>query len=162
MKNFTYVNPSSVEEASELLKQPGTVVMGGGTDLLGVLKDGLLPEYPEKVVSLKKLPGMDQIREEEDGLHIGAEATLRQIADSAAVQGGWNALADAARSVATPNIRNTATIAGNLCQDIRCWYYRYPDILGGKINCARKTGSSLLCNDGRKPLSFYFWCGKGM
>lgn len=56
MKNFTYVNPSSVEEASELLKQPGTVVMGGGTDLLGVLKDGLLPEYPEKVVSLKKLP----------------------------------------------------------------------------------------------------------
>lgn len=77
MKNFTYVNPSSVEEASELLKQPGTVVMGGGTDLLGVLKDGLLPEYPEKVVSLKKLPGMDQIREEEDGLHIGAEATLR-------------------------------------------------------------------------------------
>mgnify|MGYP000289536773 CR=1 FL=1 len=69
MKNFTYVNPSSVEEASELLKQPGTVVMGGGTDLLGVLKDGLLPEYPEKVVSLKKLPGMDQIREEEDGLH---------------------------------------------------------------------------------------------
>jgi hypothetical protein len=58
MKNFTYVNPSSVEEASELLKQPGTVVMGGGTDLLGVLKDGLLPEYPEKVVSLKKLPGM--------------------------------------------------------------------------------------------------------
>ena len=56
MKNFTYVNPSSVEEASELLKQPGTVVMGGGTDLLGVLKDGLLPEYPETVVSLKKLP----------------------------------------------------------------------------------------------------------
>ena len=74
------------------------------------------------------LPGLDQIREEEDGLHIGAEATLRQIADSAAVQGGWNALADAARSVATPNIRNTATIAGILCQDIRCWYYRYPDI----------------------------------
>lgn len=62
MKNFTYVNPSSVEEVSELLKQPGTVVMGGGTDLLGVLKDGLLPEYPEKVVSLKKLPGMDQRR----------------------------------------------------------------------------------------------------
>lgn len=140
MKNFTYVNPSSVEEASELLKQPGTVAMGGGTDLLGVLKDGLLPEYPETVVNLKKLPNMDQIRVEEDGLHIGAEVTLRQIADSETVKQGWNALADAARSVATPNIRNTATIAGNLCQDIRCWYYRYPDILGGKINCARKSG----------------------
>lgn len=140
MKNFTYINPSSVEDASELLKQSGTVAMGGGTDLIGVLKDGLLPEYPEQVVSLKKLPGLSQIEVKEDGLHIGAEATLRQVADSEAVKEHWGALSIAATSVATPNIRNTATIAGNLCQDIRCWYYRYPDILGGKIDCARKSG----------------------
>ena len=140
MKNFTYINPSSVEDASELLKQSGTVAMGGGTDLIGVLKDGLLPEYPEQVVSLKKLPGLSQIEVKEDGLHIGAEATLRQVADSEAVKEHWGALSTAATSVATPNIRNTATIAGNLCQDIRCWYYRYPDILGGKIDCARKSG----------------------
>ena len=140
MKNFTYINPSSVEDASELLKQSGTVAMGGGTDLIGVLKDGLLPEYPEQVVNLKKLPGLSQIEVKEDGLHIGAEATLRQVADSEAVKEHWGALSTAATSVATPNIRNTATIAGNLCQDIRCWYYRYPDILGGKIDCARKSG----------------------
>ena len=140
MKNFTYINPSSVEDASELLKQSGTVAMGGGTDLIGVLKDGLLPEYPEQVVSLKKLPGLSQIEVKEDGLHIGAEATLRQVADSEAVKEHWGALSTAATSVATPNIRNTATVAGNLCQDIRCWYYRYPDILGGKIDCARKSG----------------------
>lgn len=140
MKNFTYINPSSVEEASELLKHPGTVAMGGGTDLIGVLKDGLLPEYPNQVVNLKKLPGLSEIEVKEDGLHIGAAATLRQVADSEAVKESWEALSTAARSVATPNIRNTATIAGNLCQDIRCWYYRYPDILGGKINCARKSG----------------------
>ena len=139
-KNFTYINPSSVEDASELLKQSGTVAMGGGTDLIGVLKDGLLPEYPEQVVSLKKLPGLSQIEVKEDGLHIGAEATLRQVADSEAVKEHWGALSTAATSVATPNIRNTATVAGNLCQDIRCWYYRYPDILGGKIDCARKSG----------------------
>ena len=140
MKNFTYINPSSVEDASELLKQSGTVAMGGGTDLIGVLKDGLLPEYPEQVVNLKKLPGLSQIEVKEDGLHIGAEATLRQVADSEAVKEHWGALSTAATSVATPNIRNTATVAGNLCQDIRCWYYRYPDILGGKIDCARKSG----------------------
>lgn len=140
MKNFTYINPSSVEDASELLKQSGTVAMGGGTDLIGVLKDGLLPEYPTQVVSLKKLPGLAEIQVKEDGLHIGAEATLRQVADSEAVKENWAALSTAAKSVATPNIRNTATVAGNLCQDIRCWYYRYPDILGGKIDCARKNG----------------------
>ena len=140
MKNFTYINPSSVEDASELLKQSGTVAMGGGTDLIGVLKDGLLPEYPEQVVSLKKLPGLSQVKVKEDELHIGPEATLRQVADSEAVKEHWGALSTAATSVATPNIRNTATVAGNLCQDIRCWYYRYPDILGGKIDCARKSG----------------------
>lgn len=140
MKQFSYVNPSSIEEAAHLLAQPGAVAMGGGTDLLGVLKDGLLEEYPETVVSLKNISELKGIQIKEDGLHIGAAATLREIADSELVKSDWPALSEAARSVAAPNLRNTATIGGNLCQDIRCWYYRYPDILGGRINCARKTG----------------------
>ena len=140
MKNFTYKNPASVEEAVSFLMEPGTVAMGGGTDLLGVLKDGLLPEYPGQVVNLKNIPGLNRIEEQEDGLHIGAAATLRDVADSPVVGSRWPALQTAAKSVATPNLRNTATVAGNICQDIRCWYYRYPDILGGKINCARKSG----------------------
>ena len=140
MKNFTYKNPASVEEAVSFLMEPGTVAMGGGTDLLGVLKDGLLPEYPGQVVNLKNIPGLNRIEEQEDGLHIGAAATLRDVADSSVVGSRWPALQTAAKSVATPNLRNTATVAGNICQDIRCWYYRYPDILGGKINCARKSG----------------------
>ena len=140
MKNFTYKNPASVEEAVSFLMEPGTVAMGGGTDLLGVLKDGLLPEYPGQVVNLKNIPGLNRIEEQEDGLHIGAAATLRDVADSPVVGSRWPALQTAAKSVATPNLRNTATVAGNICQDIRCWYYRYPDILGGKINCARNSG----------------------
>ena len=140
MKNLTYKNPASVEEAVSFLMEPGTVAMGGGTDLLGVLKDGLLPEYPGQVVNLKNIPGLNRIEEQEDGLHIGAAATLRDVADSPVVGSRWPALQTAAKSVATPNLRNTATVAGNICQDIRCWYYRYPDILGGKINCARKSG----------------------
>ncbi len=140
MKNFKYTTPDSLKEASGLLMEPGTMAMGGGTDLLGVIKDGLLPEDPKVVVNLKKLPELQNIEEKEDGLHIGAAVTLRQVAESEAVRGKWPALAEAARSVATPNLRNTATIGGNICQDIRCWYYRYPDVLGGKINCARKEG----------------------
>ena len=91
-------------------------------------------------MNLKGIPGLNRIEEREDGLHIGAAATLRDVADSPVVGSRWPALQTAAKSVATPNLRNTATVAGNICQDIRCWYYRYPDILGGKINCARKSG----------------------
>lgn len=144
MKNFKYIAAENMEQAGQLAKEPGTIVMGGGTDLLGVLKDKLLPQYPEQVVSLKKVAGYDKIEEKEDGLHIGAGATLSEVAASPVVKENWQALADAAYSVATPNLRNTATVGGNICQDIRCWYYRYPDVLGGKINCARKEGN--LCS----------------
>lgn len=140
MKNFKYITPETMEEASRLLREPGAAAMGGGTDLLGVIKDELLPHLPDTVVNLKKLPELSGLWEEEDGLHAGAAVTLRELAESSLVLEKWPALAEAARSVATPNIRNTATLGGNLCQDIRCWYYRYPDILGGKINCARKEG----------------------
>ncbi len=140
MKHFEYITPDTLGEAARLLKEPGTAAMGGGTDLLGVIKNGLLPQLPDKVVNLKKLPELNKLEEEKDGLHIGAAITLREIAENHRVKEKWAALADAARSVATPNLRNTATIGGNLCQDIRCWYYRYPDILGGRINCARKEG----------------------
>lgn len=120
MKRFQYEAPESLNEAVGLMSQPGAVAMGGGTDLLGVLKDGLLDSYPETVVSLKRIPGFDKIERREDGLHIGAGATLRAVADSETVKNGWAAVADAARSVATPNLRNTATVAGNICQDVRC------------------------------------------
>ena len=94
MKNFTYMNPSSAEEAARFLMEPGAVAMGGGTDLLGVLKDGLLPEYPTQVVNLKHIPGLNGIEEQEDGLHIGAAATLREVADSPVVGSRWPALQD--------------------------------------------------------------------
>lgn len=144
MKHFHYIAPESLLEVSGILKQKGAVVSAGGTDLVGVLKEQLLPSYPDQVVSLKQVKGLDYIRKEEDGLHIGAMATLKQVAESEAVREGWNALADAAYSVASPNIRTSATIGGNLCQDIRCWYYRYPHSLGGRIDCARKEGQ--LCS----------------
>ena len=144
MKHFAYQSAKSVEEASQLLKAGRAVVSAGGTDLTGVLKEKLLPVYPETVVSLKGIPGLDGIEAKADGLHLGAMATLADIAGSETVKNGWPALADAAYSVATPNLRSTATVGGNICQDVRCWYYRYPDSIGGRIDCARKEG--VLCS----------------
>ena len=62
------------------------------------------------------------------------------MATSPLVREKYGALAEAAASVATPVIRKTATIGGNLCQDVRCWYYRYPHSLGNRIDCFRKGG----------------------
>lgn len=140
MKHFAYESAESIAQASELLRKGNAVLSAGGTDLTGVLKEKLLPTYPEKVISLKGIAGLNHIEEKEDGLHLGAMTTLADIADSAVVRSKWSALADAAYSVATPNLRNTATLGGNICQDVRCWYYRYPDSIGGRVNCARKEG----------------------
>lgn len=139
MKYFDFIDASNIEQASEEMKN-GAVLTAGGTDLIGALKDKILPEYPEKVVSIKGISELDYIKEEDDGIHIGANATLRNISDSDIIKKEASALAEAAYSVATPNIRNTATIGGNICQDIRCWYYRYPNNLGGALDCKRKGG----------------------
>lgn len=144
MKRFEYTAPTTVEEAARALNSRKAVLSAGGTDLVGVLKAELLPTYPEEVVSLKGIEGLDAIEVVDGELHVGAMATLADIAESPVVRDGWQALADAAKSVASPNIRSTATLGGNICQDVRCWYYRYPNELGGRINCARKTGN--LCS----------------
>ena len=140
MRYHDYVSPESLEEASRLLREDGVVISAGGTDLIGELKGDILTNHPDKVVSLRSVPGLKGIEVKEDGLHVGAMTTLAEIERSELVNSGWKALADAAHSVATPNLRTTATIGGNICQDIRCWYYRYPDQIGGRINCARKDG----------------------
>jgi NADPH-dependent glutamate synthase beta subunit-like oxidoreductase len=141
MKYFEHSNAASLEEASQSLIG-GAKAIAGGTDILGVLKDKILPEYPANIVNLKTIPNMDGIKETDDGLTIGANATLADIADSDIVKNGYAALARAAYSVASPLIRNRATIGGNLCQDTRCWYYRYPHQIGGRVVCARKGGES--------------------
>ena len=140
MKNFEYIKPSTVTLASELLKGEHTAACAGGTDLIDLMRNRILPEYPKRVVSLKGIEGLDYIREEHGSLLIGAMTTLNTIARSALVKEKNPMIAQAAESVASPNLRNTATIGGNLCQDVRCWYYRYPDSLGGRVNCARKEG----------------------
>lgn len=140
MRSFSHMNARTIEDARSLLDQyKGRAVLNaGGTDLLGVLKDEILPDYPEAVINIKTISGLDSITEDEEGLTIGALVKLSDIVNSALVKERYPVLAEAAYSVATPQIRNAATIGGNLCQDVRCWYYRYPRHIGGPIQCLRK------------------------
>ena len=139
MKRFDYVRPQSAAEAAKEMED-GSVYMAGGSDLLGALKADILPQYPKKVISLKELPGMKGIRREGDTMVIGAMTTLTEIQENEEVKSELPILAQAAHSVATPLIRNMGTIGGNLCQDVRCWFYRYPHEVGGRLDCARKGG----------------------
>lgn len=140
MKPFRHYDAGSVDEALALLREHGgnARVTAGGTDLLGVLKSEILPAYPEALINLKTISGMDTIDADEAEVRIGAMTRLAAVIESSMVKDRLPALALAARSVGSPELRNMGTIGGNLCQDTRCWYYRYPDQMGGQIPCYRK------------------------
>ncbi|MDR1766214.1 MAG: FAD binding domain-containing protein [Lachnospiraceae bacterium] len=141
MKHFDYARPDSFEAASAVLTaEKGSEIIAGGTDLLGVLKERILPEYPSKLVDIKHIEGAEGIAFDGSTLKIGATTKLTAVAGSEIVKEHAPLLAQAAYSVATPLIRNIATVGGNVCQDVRCWYYRYPHEIGGRLNCARKGG----------------------
>ena len=113
-------------------------LIAGGTDLLGVLKDEILPDYPGAVINIKTISGLADIKENKKGLKIGALTKLIDVVAHPLVREKFAILSKAAEAVATPEIRNMATLGGNICQDTRCWYYRYPHHMGGRIICYRK------------------------
>lgn len=141
MKHFQHHDAATLDEAfSLMLRYNGKAkLIAGGTDLLGVLKGDILPDYPEALINIKTIPGMDLIEETGDGLSLGPLTKLVDLVNSAAIRGRYRIVAEAAESVAGPEIRNMATIGGNLCQDTRCWYYRYPHSMGGRFVCFRKV-----------------------
>ena len=144
MKDFKYERAQSFEDADKILKSNEKACpLAGGTDLLGTLKNEILCEDPEMLVDLKSIPGSKGIEEKGDTIEIGALTTLTEIAESEAVRTKTPMLAEAAYSVATPLIRNKGTVGGNLCQDVRCWFYRYPHEGGGRMVCRRKCGAPL-------------------
>ena len=138
MKTFKHINAKTIDEAVSALGQGKAMVIAGGTDLLGTLKDGILPEYPETVINLKSIAGLSYIKEEGGVLKIGALTLLDEIANSDVVKTKYTALAQAAGRVASPHIREMGTIGGNICQLVRCWYFR---VANNRFNCIRKGGS---------------------
>jgi xanthine dehydrogenase YagS FAD-binding subunit len=147
MKGFAYKNAETLQEAAFWLSRYNgrAALLAGGTDLLGKLKDASMPSYPEAVINVKRIAGLDFIREEEDGLRIGALTRLHDIALHPEIQSRYSALSQAAQRAASPNIRQMGTIGGNLCQDIRCWYYRSP---ANRFPCLRKGGGRCYAIDG--------------
>lgn len=142
MKAFEYVNPRDLKHASSLLGPDynQAVLLAGGIDLLGEMKDHLIE--PGRVVNLKALEGLRYCRAGSRGARIGALATLAEIAENREIRGRYTALAEAAASVGTPQIRNVGTLGGNLCQRPRCWYYRDEE-----VKCIKKGGSRCYAAD---------------
>ena len=135
----TYVRPGSVDEALELLASGGAAVLAGGTDLAGQIDRGI--SSPSLLVDLQGA-GLGGIEADGNGIRIGATATLAEVASSALVE-PYAAVATAARSAASPLLRNQGTVGGNLCQHTRCWYYRGEEWtcwLGGGDTCYAQIG----------------------
>jgi NADPH-dependent glutamate synthase beta subunit-like oxidoreductase/CO/xanthine dehydrogenase FAD-binding subunit len=139
LQPFEFVPAASLSAAAALLKEHGkrAAVIAGGTDLLGVLKDAVHPTRPELLIGLKPLAHLRSVKAEAEGLRIGALTTLAEIVRHPVIRQSYSLLAEAARTVASPQIRNIATVAGNLCQEPRCWYYRNPE---NAYDCLRKGG----------------------
>jgi len=137
MKAFSHTNATTLAEAQTALAGGKTMLIAGGTDLIGTLKDNILPTYPETLINIKTIPNLDYIREEGGMLKIGATTRLADIAANAAVKQKYTALSQAAGRVATPHVRDMGTIGGNLAQLHRCWYFRKPE---NRFHCIRKGG----------------------
>lgn len=143
MKKFKHVTPRSVEEATALLEEHGSKarIIAGGTDLLGQMKDRILRDndYPEVLVNIKRIADLEYVRDGDGTLKIGALTRLEDLAASDLVRSGYPALAEAAHRTASPHIREMGTVAGNICQNNRCWYYWLQD---NRFDCLRKGGKA--------------------
>jgi xanthine dehydrogenase YagS FAD-binding subunit len=147
MKSFAHINARSLDEAVSALQRYGkrAAIIAGGTDLLGKMKDDILPTYPEALVNIKTIPGLDLIEEKDGTLSIGALVRLEDIATDTRIIDAYPALAEAARRTASTHLREMGTIGGNICQDIRCWYYRNQN---NRFACLRKGGGRCYAIDG--------------
>jgi xanthine dehydrogenase YagS FAD-binding subunit len=127
MNALQWIDARSVEEAVALMSDSGArgtaVAKAGGLDLLDLMKEGILA--PARIVNLLRIDALRGVQfSETTGLRLGALTTLAEIASDASIRRHYPALAAAAAHAATPQIRNTATIGGNLLQRPRCWYFR--------------------------------------
>ena len=136
MAGFELFQPADVETALDLLDRHGADGwrLAGGYDSLDWLKNR--GKGPRAVIDLDRLDDLRGIRETPDGVEIGALTTLTDVETSPLIRDRFGLLADAARKVASPQIRNAGTLGGNLCQDTRCWYYRYG------VRCYRAGGNT--------------------
>lgn len=155
MNKFSWYEAKSIEDAldqvnstvsGELYKptQEAAVFKSGGIDLFDLVKEGLI--RPQKIVNIRNIPGLDSISfDAKEGLRIGANVTLAEIENNKEVEKRYLALYQAVAHAATPQLRNMSTIAGNLAQRNRCWYFRsadHPCFRKGGDRCYARSNSS--------------------
>ncbi len=141
MKAFQYAIAQSTDSARDMVADNG-MYLAGGNDLLGLLKDYLVPG-PKILVNIKSLPGMSEIKHSKDFWTIGSLVTVAQLEDDPDIQKTFPGLHDAAAEIASPQIRNVATVGGNLAQHSRCWYFRHRDTV-----CLKKGGDLCYAREG--------------
>lgn len=148
MKPFAYVRARSVAEAAEAASA-NVLLKAGGIDLLDLMKEGLAPQG---LVDLRHVPNLDQIADAgNSGLRLGPLLTLAKLSASALIRERYAALAQAAGSAASPQIRNVATLGGNVLQRPRCWYFRSHD-----FHCLRKGGDHCFAIGGQNQYHALF------
>jgi xanthine dehydrogenase YagS FAD-binding subunit len=140
MRPFSYIDVATLDEAIPLLSAASRP-LAGGTDLLPLMKEGIAA--PERLVNLKRAGDLRYIQVDDSGLRIGALTTLDDLERHPDVARDYTALARAAAEAASPQLRNMATIGGNLLQQVRCWYYR------GDFKCWLKGGDTCFAREGR-------------
>jgi len=153
MRAFEYVSPTSKEQVAALLGQDAAI-LAGGTDLLALMKDDIVT--PTRLVNIKEIGVLRGITwNSATGLRIGALATIAELAEAKSELASYPALIEAANEAASPQIRNLATIGGNMCQRPRCWYFRngmglMPMTADGKSMVVEGDNrySAILGNDG--------------
>jgi len=139
MQAFEYANPATLQDALGMLgsKWGESNVLAGGTDLISLMKEYI--ETPKRLINIKGIKELGGIQSSKTGLRIGSAVTLEELAENAEVRKSFPSLAEAARGVASPQIRNMGTVGGDLCQRPRCWYFRQ-----GFGLLAMKDGQSLV------------------
>jgi len=170
MRAFEWANPTTVEEAVELLMSPSPAPstlpttapvdsdemprpMAGGQDLLSTMKTYIM--RPPRVVNLKTISGLDGIVDDgKGGLKIGALVTISTLEENADVKSRYPGLVEAAHSIATPQIRNLGTVGGNLCQRPRCWYFRLEN-----FKCLKKGGTQCYAYTGENKYNAILGAG---
>ena len=143
MIDFEYVKPKTFKEAGDILSKASGSAMpyGGGTDLLGLIKDQVLK--PQKLVDLKSINNMDSITYKRgEGLWLGSLVKIVDLTENKTIQNYFPILSEAANEVASQQLRNIGTLGGNLCQRPRCFYFRED------FDCIRKGGNTCYAYEG--------------
>lgn len=149
MKNFEWAEAASVAEAIALMRS-GAAYKAGGLDLLDRMKEGL--DAPARLVNIRNVKELEGVRKGAGGaLRVGPLTTLAALESDEAVRRSYAALSEAAGHAATPQIRNVATLGGNLLQRPRCWYFRSEDFL-----CRKKGGEVCYALEGENQYHAVF------